>query len=165
MTRRSTSPARVIGAKASVIGHWCVIFFIQIAAAAAIARAVTGGCTPPAGGAGVARRTARHGIAAVTAAPAAQTGALFQHRAAGLFDVLWFNFPEKAAGLVALGAAIEHPGDAVGDVKLLLGAGDTHIGQAAFLLEVSLGILAHLTGEDALFHANEEYIGKLKALG
>ena len=63
-----------------------------------------------------------------------------------------------------MGAAIEHPGNAVGDVQLLFGAGNAHISQTAFLLKVRFGILAHFTGEYTLFHSNEEHVRELKAL-
>ena len=62
-----------------------------------------------------------------------------------------------------MGAAIEHPGNAVGDVQLLFGAGDAHVGQTAFLLKVRFGILAHFAGEYPLFHSNEEHVREFKA--
>ena len=53
----------------------------------------------------------------------------------------------------------------MGDVQLLLGPGDAHIGQAALLLQVLLRIKAHRPGEDVLLHPHQEHIGELQPLG
>ena len=145
-----------------------VIFPVQVTAAVirTIACTITAAVAAAAvtGGTGVTGCPAGHGIA-VTRAPAAHAGTLFQHRAAGLLDILRFDLPQKAAGLIALGAAVQHPGDAVGDVQLLFGAGDANVSQTALLFQICFGILAHLTGENALLHADEEHIGELQTLG
>ena len=154
------SPPGVLGAEAPAAA---VVLGIQVAGA--VTRTVAAGpAASPAGSAGVARRAARHRVA-VGRAPAAHLRAALQGGAAGLLHVLRLDLPQKAAGLVALGAAVEHPGHAVGDVKLLLGAGDADVGKAALLFQISFGILAHLAGEDTLLHANEEDVGELQAFG
>ena len=162
--RRASSTVR--GAKATAFTG--VIFPVQVAAAVAraVTRAITAAVAAAAvtGGAGVAGCPAGHGIA-VTAAPTAHAGTLFQHRAAGLLDIFRLDLPQKAAGLVALGAAVQHPGDAVGDVQLLFGAGDTDVSQTALFFQICFGVLAHLAGENALLHADEEHIRELQTLG
>ena len=144
-----------------------IILAIQIARSSpriitAGAAAEAAGIAAPAGRAGVARGPARNGIT-VTGTPAHGRTA-FQRRAAGLFYILRLDLAQEAAGLVALGAAVEHPGDAVGDIQLLLGAGDADIGQTALFLQICLGVFAHLAGEHPLLHANEEHIGKFQTL-
>ena len=156
----------VRGAKATAFTG--VIFPVQVAAAVAraVTRAITAAVAAAAvtGGAGVARCPAGHGIA-VTTAPTAHAGTLFQHRAAGLLDIFRLDLPQKAAGFVALGAAVQHPRNAVGDVQLLFGAGDANVSQTALFFQICFGVLAHLAGENALLHADKEHVGKLQTLG
>ena len=137
-----------------------IVFPVEVAAAGAAAEAA--GIAAPAGRAGVARGPAGNGIT-VTGTPAHGRTA-FQRRAAGLFYILRLDLAQEAAGFVALGAAVEHPGDAVGDIQLLLGAGDADIGQTALFLQICLGVFAHLAGEHPLLHANEEHIGEFQTL-
>ena len=161
---RGSAPPGITGAEPAALPG--VVLAVQVTAAGAgtiAAGTVAPGAAAPTGRPGVPGRAAGHGVAAA-AAPAAQTGTLFQHRAAGLFDVLRLDLAQKAAGLVALGAAVEHAGDAVGDVQFLFGAGDADVGKAALFFQVRLGILAHLAGEHPLLHANEEHIGEFQTL-
>ena len=68
---------------------------------------------------------------------------------------------------VALGAAVEHPGDAVGDIQLLLGAGDAHVEQAAFFLQPGQVAVVNdaLVREHAVTQADQEDDGPFQPLG
>ena len=72
---------------------------------------------------------------------------------------------EEAAGRVAVDLIVDGALGRARQEQALPCAGDAHIGQAALFLDAVIVHQAAAGGEDALLHARDEHIGKLKALG
>ena len=117
-----------------------------------------------AGRAGVPAAPARD-VGAVAAVPRTEAATVAgQLGALGLVQQTGVDFTQKGRRRVAARLAEDHPRAGGGQVQLLLGAGDSHVAEAAFLLHVLLIILGHLAGEDTILHTYDKNIREFQTL-
>ena len=118
-----------------------------------------------AGRAGVTAAPARH-IGAVAAVPCAEAAAITGKLGAlALVQQIRVDFAQEGGRRIAARLAEDHPRAGGRKIQFLFGAGDGYIAKAALLLHILLVVFGHITGEDAVLHADDKNIGEFQTLG